>query len=105
MIVAFPPDVPVKVVVQLELLPLGLARVQRVGLKVPSAGKIAHATVPCGGPLFGVEAVLVSVAVQVVEAPETIVVEMHAMARVFVSLLLASVNVVCAWDTEPVAVK
>ena len=62
-----------KVVLHFELLPLGVPRVQEVGLKVPSAGEILQLTVPCGGPLFGV-AVSVSVAVQVVELPEVSVV-------------------------------
>ena len=92
-----------KVVVHFELLPL-VARVQEVGLKVPSAGEILQLTVPCGGPLFGVGAVSVSVAVHVVEVPEVSVVEMHPRVRVFASLL-ASVNVFWACDWLPVAVR
>ena len=63
-----------KVVVHFELLPLGVPRVQELGLKVPSAGEILQLTVPCGGPLFGVGAVSVSVAVHWVEVPEVSVV-------------------------------
>jgi hypothetical protein len=88
--------VPVKVVLQVELLPLVL-RVQGVVPKVPPAPVIVHATVPSGGPLFGVEAVFVSVAVQVVEAPPIVtVVDRQETLSVLLSFWFASVNVACA---------
>jgi len=93
-IVGLPTAVPVKVVLQAEVTVPELVNVQEVGLKVPPEGEIVHATVPSGGPI-GAMLVSVSVAVQVVEAPSLIDVELQVTLSVLLSVL-ASVNDVCA---------
>src|SRR5207249_6555151 len=70
-IVAAPLFVAVKLVLQLDVLPL-MVRVQDNGLKVPSAGEIVHAMSPCGGPLVDADSVFAMVAEQVADVPAVI---------------------------------
>ena len=103
MIVAVPAEVPVKLVLQLELGLLPATSVQVAGIKLPAAGAILQFTEPVGDPLLPF--VSFTVAIQLVEPPTRIEVETHD--TVVDVLSFASVNVFCACtpDCDPTAVK